>query len=249
VPDDDIDDGYDAARLAALYDPLDPDRSDLEVYVGIVHEFRARRVLDVGCGTGTFALMLAGRGIRVTGVDPDEAAIDVARHKPGADAVQWVVGDVSALPPLSVDMATMTANVAQAIVGDEEWDATLRGVREALGPGGVLVFETRRPERRAWEEWTPERSRVEADVEDIGHVVAWHEVLEVKGQLVTFRSTNVFEDGTALAVEDTLRWRTEQEVRVSLATAGFEVLEVRDAPDRPGRELVFIARAAEELDY
>jgi SAM-dependent methyltransferase len=247
VPDDI--DGYDRARLAALYDPLDPDRSDLEVYADLVGELGARRLIDLGCGTGTFALMLAGRGIRVTAVDPDEDAVAVARHKEGADAVEWVVGDASDLPPMSANLVTMTANVAQYFLTDAEWDAALATIREALLPGGHLVFESRRPEARAWDGWTPERTLVEADVADLGRVRAWQEVLDVTDHLVTFRTSNAFEDGTVIEVDTTLRFRTEQELRVSLAAAGFQTLEVRDAPDRPGREFVFIARVAEEAEY
>lgn len=65
-------------RLADIYDLLDPDRTDLDFYSAIVDEFEAQSVLDVGCGTGTFACMLAGRGINVTGVDPATASLDVA---------------------------------------------------------------------------------------------------------------------------------------------------------------------------
>lgn len=245
---DDID-GYDRTRLAALYDPLDPDRSDLEVYADIVAELGARRLIDLGCGTGTFALMLAGRGIRVTAVDPDEDAVAVARHKEGADAVEWIVGDASDLAPLSANLVTMTANVAQHFLSDAEWDAALAAIRDALLPGGHLVFESRRPEARAWDEWIPERTRVEADVEGYGHVSSWHQVLDVTHHLVTFRTSNAFEDGSVIEVDTTLRFRTEEELRVSLAAAGFETLEVRDAPDRPGREFVFIARVVDEADY
>lgn len=46
-------------------------------------------------------------------------------------------------PALRVDLATMTANVAQAIVDPGAWRATLRGAHAALRPGGRLVFETR----------------------------------------------------------------------------------------------------------
>jgi SAM-dependent methyltransferase len=65
---------FDDPRLAALYDALDPDRSDLDAYVAIVDELGARRVLDVGCGTGTFACLLAQRGVEVVGLDPAGAS-------------------------------------------------------------------------------------------------------------------------------------------------------------------------------
>lgn len=42
-------------RLAEVYDPLDPDRRDLDPYVAMVDELGVRSVLDIGCGTGTFA--------------------------------------------------------------------------------------------------------------------------------------------------------------------------------------------------
>jgi len=246
VPDDI--DGYDRARIAALYDPLESDRTDLDAYLDIVQEFGARRVLDLGCGTGTFALMLVNKGIRVVGVDPDEYAVDIARHKPDANAVEWIVGDAAGLPPLGVAMVTMTANVAQHFVTDADWTAALAGIRTALLPGGYLVFESRRPEARAWDEWTPEHTAVEGEVDEIGHVEIWQEVLDVTDRRVAFRTSYQLED-KLVAVDTTLRWRTEQELRLSLAAAGFETIDVRDAPDRPGREYVFIARLAEEADY
>ena len=61
---------FEEPRLARVYDPLDPDRDDLAVYAAIAEEFGARSVLDIGCGTGTFACLLAGRSVNVIGVDP-----------------------------------------------------------------------------------------------------------------------------------------------------------------------------------
>src|SRR5262245_34465432 len=95
-------------RLAAIYDALEADRKDLEVYVAIAEELGARRVLDIGCGTGTFALVLAERGLEVTGVDPAEASLDVARAKTGAQRVRWIHGVPPKPPRVEVDLATMT---------------------------------------------------------------------------------------------------------------------------------------------
>jgi ubiquinone/menaquinone biosynthesis C-methylase UbiE len=115
-------------RPVAIYDALDPDRSDLDVYVAIAGALGVRRVLDVGCGTGTFALLLADRGLEVTGIDPAGGSLDVARAKPGADRVHWIRSDATTLPQMQVDLVTMTANVAQAVVDPQGWEGTLCGV-------------------------------------------------------------------------------------------------------------------------
>src|SRR5438445_11537712 len=107
---------FEHPRLAAIYDALDADRSDLDVYVAIAEELGARRVLDVGCGTGTFALLLADRGLEVTGLDPARGSLEVARTKPGSERVRWICGDAKALPAMQVDLATMTRNGGQAQV-------------------------------------------------------------------------------------------------------------------------------------
>jgi len=112
-------------RLAEVYDDLDSDRSDLDHYAEIVAELGAQSVIDVGCGTGTFACRLALDGLDVIGVDPAGASLDVARAKDGAERVRWLEGDATVLTEL------------------DQWLATLAAVRAALNPSGPLVFETR----------------------------------------------------------------------------------------------------------
>jgi len=238
-----VDAAYEHPRLTAIYDGMDPDRSDLAVYSALVGEFGAGTVLDVGCGTGTLALLLADRGLEVTAVDVAAGMLDVARAKPGADRVRWLHTSAAQLPPLQVDLAIMTGNVAQAIVDPADWDATLTGAHDALRPGGRLVFETRDPARRQWEEWNRSASRSAVELAGVGVVESWFDLIEVRGPLVTFRGTCVFaSDGETLTSESTLRFRGRDEVHAQLEEHGFVVDEVRDAPDRPGRELVFIAR-------
>lgn len=230
-------------RLAAIYDPLDTDRSDFDAYLRMAEEFEAHQVLDIGCGTGVFALLLADRGIEVVGIDPASASVDVARAKPGNERVRWICGDATALPPLQVDLATMTANVAQAVADPQTWQKTLRGAYEALRPGGHLVFETRDPARRAWEEWTRERSYRVTEIPGVGSVKSWVQLIEVSWPLVTFRWTYAFAtDGQVLTSDSTLRFREREEVERDLIAHGYVVEDVRDAPDRPGKEFVFVAR-------
>ncbi|MEU0959447.1 class I SAM-dependent methyltransferase [Micromonospora aurantiaca] len=234
-------------RLAPVYDAFDGDRDDLDAYLAIADELDARVVLDLGCGTGNLALLLAPHGRTVVGVDPARASLAVARSKDREGRVRWVHGDATTLPPLRADLAVMTGNVAQVFCADDDWARTLRGVHAALRPGGHLVFETRRPERRAWEEWAADTAPVTRDVPGVGPVERRLEVTAVDLPFVTFRFTYRFPaDGAVVTSDSTLRFRDRDEVEASLAAAGYRVLDVRDAPDRPGREFVFVARRADE---
>lgn len=238
-------------RLAAIYDTFDADRVDLDAYLDIVGETcpepGAARVIDVGCGTGSLAVRLAALGHAVTGVDPAAASLAVARTKPYADAVTWIEGDATALAaptnqPPAADVAVMTGNVAQVFLTDDDWTRTLRAIAAALRPGARLVFEIRRPARRAWEDWAVQTEPVVRDVPGIGTVEQRMEVFSIDLPYVSFRYTYRFPDGEAIASESTLRFRERDEVEASLAESGFEVVDVREAPDRMGKEYVFIAR-------
>jgi SAM-dependent methyltransferase len=236
---------FEDPRWAALYDVLEGVRSDLDAYEALVGEFQAGRVLDLGCGTGVLACRLAARGVDAIGVDPAQAMLNVAERRAGAERVRWVHGDVEAARRLglAVDLVVMTGNVAQVFLEDREWDAVLTSCRDLLVGGGRLVFETRDPAAAAWRQWTRVRSETHHEVPDMGRIAAWHEWLTVAPGRVSFRTVVVREaDGTRLTSESTLRFRSRAELERSIAQAGFTVEDVRDAPDRPGREWVFIAR-------
>jgi hypothetical protein len=137
----------------------------------------------------------------------------------------------------------MTGNVAQVFVDDEDWAATLRGIRDALRDGGYLVFETRRPQRRAWEQWAVETGPVIRDVPGIGIVGQRREVIRVALPYVSFRYTYTFaSDGQQVQSDSTLRFRRRAEIEQTLATNGFTTLDVREAPDRPGLEYLFVTQ-------
>ena len=235
---------FDDPRLAALYDPLDPDRSDLDEYEQIVvGELGATHVLDIGCGTGTFAVLLAGRGLTVVGLDPAAASIDVARAKPGAEAVTWLADTVGDLPDLQVDAVTMTANVAQVFLDDDEWHEVLTAAHRALRPGGTLLFEARRVEDRAWDRWTKGASHEVVTVPGVGDVETWVQVTDVDGELVMFESPTIFRpDGERIDSTSTLRFRSRAAIEDSLRAAGFDPVEVRDLAYAPGRAWLYLAR-------
>jgi len=73
-------------------------------------------------------------------------------------------------------------------------------------------------------------------------VETWIDLIKVSLPFVSFRHSFVFAiDGAVLTSDSTLRFRGRSEINDSLEAGGFVAREVRDAPDRPGCELVFVS--------
>lgn len=230
-------------KLVAIYDIFDGERDDLIHYLDIVKDLKAKFILDIGCGTGNFACLLAQDGYKVVGVDPAQASLDIAISKPNASKVQWVCGDTSSLDKINVDLAIMTGNVAQVFVTDQLWESNLKSIHSILATNGYLVFEVRDPTQKAWEDWTPDKTKSHKNIEGIGFVEGFCEVQEVKDEVVKFIWTYSFKDkNEVLKSESVLRFRSKEQIVKSLEENGFSVKDIRDAPDRPGKEFVFIAQ-------
>ncbi len=233
--------------LVTVYDAAFGWSRDDDFFLSVVGETPAARVLDLGCGTGRLALAMAATGHSVTGVDPARASLDAARAKPGADAVTWVEGTSSVLPAAAFDVAVMTSHVAQFFVTDEEWRQVLADLHRALVPGSRLTFDTRDPRARGWERWNPADSRREIPLPDGRTVTSVTEVDSVADGVVSFTISYAFSDGEHLRSTGDLRFRTEEEVRSSLAGAGFAVEHIyggwnREPIGAPDGEFLVIAR-------
>jgi len=233
---------FEEPRLANIYDALDSvDRPDLEPYLNMMEEFGVHSVIDLGCGTGTFAGRLVALGKKVIGVEPAAAMLNVARRKSFADQIEWIHGTSASLAGLQADIITMTANVAQVFVTDEEWMSTLRECRAALRPGGRLAFEVRDPSKEEWKRWNRETTYQVIETPEIGSLEKWVELLYVHLPLVTFRPIYIFhKDGAVLDSDSTLRFRSKTEIIHSLSAANLAAEDIRTDPS--GLELIFIAR-------
>ena len=237
-------------RLVAVYDSVNaygPD-TQLAFYPALAHELGARSVVDLGCGTGLVTCELARRGLQVTGADPAPAMLSVARARTPCGSVDWIEGGAEALGALEADLAIMTGHVAQFFIDDVEWGAALDGLQGALRPEGWLAFESRNPAAREWEGWTADAPATVDDPRQ-GRLLVWSEVEAERDGIVSYANHYRFQaTGEELVSHSSLRFRTLDELEVSLGAGGFQVQEVfgdwdrRPAgPDAP--ELIVIAQA------
>ena len=106
-------------------------------------------LLDLGCGTGTHALLLARRGYAVTGVDRSPAMLALARKKAEVADTRMIAtppvfaqGDVrTAQLGRSFDAALMMFAVLGYQTADADVAAAMRTVASHLRPGGLFVCD------------------------------------------------------------------------------------------------------------
>lgn len=234
-------------RLVALYDGDNPRGADTDFYLDLADRLAARTIIDLGCGTGLLTRALARDDRRVIGVDPATEMLKYARRQPGAERVQWIEGDASALGTPGADLAVMTGNVAQVFLDDAEWAVTLRTIHAALRSGGHLAFESRNPADRAWERWNRAVTYEETDT-PFGPLQSWLELISVDEGRVRFAGYNCFTaTGEVLVVPSELRFRSQAELTASLVNAGFTITHLygdwQQEPLVPSsRIMIFVAR-------
>lgn len=119
--------------------------------VGLAGVGRGNRALDVCCGTGDIAELLAGTGAEVIGLDFTDEMLEVARHRAAQSrlAIRYLNGDAMQLPfdDASFDAVTIGFGLRN-LAG---WEAGLREMQRVARPGGrLLVLDFGRPDNVAW---------------------------------------------------------------------------------------------------
>ena len=109
----------------------------------------AGRGLDVGCGTGVLAERLARAGLQMTGIDPSEGMLEVAReHAPSVATVHGSGTDLP-FPDGSFDLVVTVATMHH-IAAPDDVRATLSEMVRVLAPGGRLVYWDHSPLNPYW---------------------------------------------------------------------------------------------------
>ncbi len=111
-----------------------------EVVVGCAAPAPGEHVVDVGCGTGNAALLAAGRGAQVTGIDPSQRLLDVACTNAADQRLEasFAQGDASALP-----LEDASANVVVSVFGvifAPDAHAAVAEMARVTAPGGRIVL-------------------------------------------------------------------------------------------------------------
>lgn len=209
-----------------------------------------QKILDLGCGTGTVALILKDRGCEISGIDPSKEMIDIAKEKAKADGwdIPFSVGTAQDLNIKNkYELVLSLSDCINHIIEPNNVKKAFKNVFDSLQEGGLFVFDINTPYEI---EHTMSQDQ-EAIVGDI--LYRWDGSFNNKLQLGTFVQSfySLNEDDTAgellgkeIHKEKAYRPR---DLKSWLKDAGFIKIEsyeafTREKPDKlsPNIERIYI---------
>ena len=141
--------------LADSYDRLTNDvdyRATVDFYFDILARegIMPRTAVDLACGTGSVALLLAEKGLQVTAVDLSEEMLTVASQKAQEleDQPAFVCQPLQELRlPRGVDLAVCALDSLDYITDPADCAEAILRVYKVLNPGGIFIFDVNTPEK------------------------------------------------------------------------------------------------------
>ena len=141
--------------LAVSYDRLTNDVDygrTLDFYQEILDRegVAPRTAVDLACGTGSVALLLAKKGLRVTAVDLSSEMLCVAAQKAQEldDPPMFLCQNLRDLYlPRGVDLAVCALDSLDYILDPDDCAQAIARVYKTLNPGGIFIFDVNTPEK------------------------------------------------------------------------------------------------------
>jgi len=145
---------YDA--ILPYYDDSLADRGDLPFWESMAARWDAKRILELGCGTGRVTEVLSGQA-QVTAVDLLVELLWRARRK--APRVQFVAADMRQFAfTTTFDLIVLADDPMAHLVSNDDRSKVMRLIADHLSPGGRVVLEglyRHEPTQTEGESWTP----------------------------------------------------------------------------------------------
>ncbi|MGO4705120.1 class I SAM-dependent methyltransferase [Microvirga sp. 2MCAF38] len=219
-PDDPL---YRDAQLAQFYDAANKWGVDFDYCMALAAD--AGSVLDLGCGTGELASVLA-ESRKVVGVDPAAAMLDIARARPAGDKAIWIEADARTLRlDERFDLIVLTGHVFQVFLTEEDQRAVLSTIAVHLNPSGRFIFDSRNPALRTWENRNRHNSLNRLDHPQLGAIETWNEPsFDEATSILTYENGfRVLATGEAFSGSAQIRYTPQTELAALIEDAGLVV--------------------------
>lgn len=187
--------------------------------------YNPQKILEVGCGTGSYTKILLGRGYKVTALDVSESMLKIARKKCACKFINGHIRDIAINEKFDACIAMFA--VIGYITKNSDVIKALSNIHRYLKPKGIFVFDVWNglavmrilPEQRVRE---MENDKIKLIRFAVPNLRPFDHICEVNYKLfIIDKGDNTFKE---INEKHTVRFYFPQEIRYYLRNAGFEVL-------------------------
>ena len=216
---------------AEYYDLIYKDK-DYEREVDFIEDIFANthkpeKILELGCGTGSYTKILLERGYEVTAVDISEDMLKIAREKCACKFINGDIRSVSINDKFDACIAMFA--VMGYVTKNSDIIKALNNIRRHLKPNGVFVFDVWNglavmrvlPEPRIKE---VENDKIKIVRVAIPNLRSFEHICEVNYKLIIINKEN--DTFNEINEKHVVRFYFPQEIKYYLEAAGFEVLKI-----------------------
>lgn len=188
-------------------------------------------ILDMGCGTGGHAFLLAEKGYSITGIDISEDMLSIAKEKAKKSKIymDFIKADIRKFDlNKKFDAVISMFAVMGYQTKNEDFEKALLSASQHLKPDGLFIFDvwfgptvlTEKPETRIQEfkkDWIRTIRMVTPELNPISQIVSVkYNILQIDGEKVIAEVNEVHE----------MRFFFIQELKLFLESAGFSMMKV-----------------------
>jgi len=137
-------------RIAAIYDELYTSYDPAAIHF-LAQLAKTGPALELGIGTGRFALPLQAMGVEVIGIDASPAMVERLHAKPGGDRIPVTLGDFTLVElPAKYPLVYLVFNTIFGLLTQAAQIRCFENVARHLEPGGVFVVEAFVPDLKRY---------------------------------------------------------------------------------------------------
>lgn len=217
---------YDAetygAQWAAYYDEIYTESDESAVDLIESYAGSPPRALELAIGTGRVAVPLAGRGVRVKGVDISKDMVARLREKPGAETIEVVIGDFADVPVEGdFPVVYLPFNTLFGLLDQERQVECFQNVANHLEPGGRFVLDCFVPDMRRFDTQNTRMgvSSISSTREHAYELSIHHP----RDQRITTHHVRRMADGNTIVLPVKIRYSWPSEIDLMARLAGLEL--------------------------
>jgi len=209
----------------------DKDYAGEAAYIeSLIHKYRpgAKTILDLGCGTGRHAALLAEKGFKVHGIDTSEEMLSAAMDSADGEKLTFSREDIrTARLGVTYDVIISLFHVMSYQTGNEDLQNSFRTAYEHLEAGGVFIFDCWYGPAVLTDRPVPRMKRIENDAIEIIRLA--EPIMHANENIVDVHYTLFVRDKNGGKVEELqethrMRYLFKPEIELMLKQTGF-VLE------------------------